>query len=103
MGIKYINLRPSKIYPNWDFWFENKPSGNPISLYDGHLKTRDLQRGDENRAPAGTFFVVHFTIEILDLEQVYWHRSCKHFGEKKLVKSLLISTIDKVIYYIGTF
>jgi hypothetical protein len=19
----------SKIYPNWDFWFENKPSGNP--------------------------------------------------------------------------
>jgi hypothetical protein len=23
-------LRPSKIYPNWDFWFENKPSGNPV-------------------------------------------------------------------------
>jgi hypothetical protein len=21
--------RPSKIYPNWDFWFENIPSGNP--------------------------------------------------------------------------
>jgi hypothetical protein len=21
--------RPSKIYPNWDFRFENKPSGNP--------------------------------------------------------------------------
>jgi hypothetical protein len=21
--------RPSKIYPNWDFWFEHKPSGNP--------------------------------------------------------------------------
>jgi hypothetical protein len=21
--------RPSKIYPNSDFWFENKPSGNP--------------------------------------------------------------------------
>jgi hypothetical protein len=20
--------RPSKIYPNWDFWFENMPSGN---------------------------------------------------------------------------
>jgi hypothetical protein len=25
----FSNLRPSKIYPNWDFWFENKPSGNP--------------------------------------------------------------------------
>jgi hypothetical protein len=22
--------RHSKIYPNWDFWFENKPSGNPV-------------------------------------------------------------------------
>jgi hypothetical protein len=21
--------RPSKFYPNWYFWFENKPSGNP--------------------------------------------------------------------------
>jgi hypothetical protein len=21
--------RPSKIFPNWDFWFENIPSGNP--------------------------------------------------------------------------
>jgi hypothetical protein len=32
MAIKYINisnLRPSKIYPNLDFWFGNKPSGNP--------------------------------------------------------------------------
>jgi hypothetical protein len=25
----FYNLRPSKIYPNWDFWFENKTSGNP--------------------------------------------------------------------------
>jgi hypothetical protein len=21
--------RPSKFYPNLDYWFENKPSGNP--------------------------------------------------------------------------
>jgi hypothetical protein len=21
--------RPSKIYPKWDIWFENMPSGNP--------------------------------------------------------------------------
>jgi hypothetical protein len=25
----FSNLRPSQIYPNRDFWFENKPSGNP--------------------------------------------------------------------------
>jgi hypothetical protein len=39
MSIKYFKwplnistssyLRPSKIDPNWDFLFENKPSGNP--------------------------------------------------------------------------
>jgi hypothetical protein len=23
--------RPSKIYPNWDFWVENIPSGNPVT------------------------------------------------------------------------
>jgi hypothetical protein len=35
MAINYLHIptssvaRPSKIYPNWDFWFENIPSGNP--------------------------------------------------------------------------
>jgi hypothetical protein len=24
--------RPSEIYPNLDFWFENMPSGNPIKV-----------------------------------------------------------------------
>jgi hypothetical protein len=28
---RFSLARPSKIYPNWDFWFENKPSGNPES------------------------------------------------------------------------
>jgi hypothetical protein len=26
---KFFVARHSKIYPNWDFWFENIPSGNP--------------------------------------------------------------------------
>jgi hypothetical protein len=25
----FSDPRPSRIYPNWHFWFENKPSGNP--------------------------------------------------------------------------
>jgi hypothetical protein len=25
----FSNSRLSQIYPNWDFWFENIPSGNP--------------------------------------------------------------------------
>jgi hypothetical protein len=32
MAIKYFNFFPSealKIFPNWDFGFENQPSGNP--------------------------------------------------------------------------
>jgi hypothetical protein len=33
VSIKYTPTssiaRPSKIYPNLDLWFENKPSGNP--------------------------------------------------------------------------
>jgi hypothetical protein len=31
MNIKCTNIfqRPSKIYPNWDYWFENKPPGIP--------------------------------------------------------------------------
>jgi hypothetical protein len=24
--------RPSKSYPNWYFWFENTPSGNPAFM-----------------------------------------------------------------------
>jgi hypothetical protein len=31
----FFILRPSKIYPNWDFWFENKPSGNPAQISFG--------------------------------------------------------------------
>jgi hypothetical protein len=30
--INIFQLGPSKIYPNWDFWFENKPSGNLASM-----------------------------------------------------------------------
>jgi hypothetical protein len=32
MAIKYTTssfVNPSKIYPNWDFWFEKMPPGNP--------------------------------------------------------------------------
>jgi hypothetical protein len=34
MAKEYFSIPwPSKIYPNWDFWFENKPSGNPAFMY----------------------------------------------------------------------
>jgi hypothetical protein len=28
-NLRFSIARPSEIYPNWDFWYENKPSGNP--------------------------------------------------------------------------
>jgi hypothetical protein len=42
-------------------------------------------------------------IEILVLEHVCLHWSSKHCWRKNLLKCLLISTLDKVIYYKGTF
>jgi hypothetical protein len=27
----FSNRRSSKNYPNWQFWFENKPTGNPAT------------------------------------------------------------------------
>jgi hypothetical protein len=31
--MKFSLPRPSQIYQNWDFWFENIPSGNPGRYY----------------------------------------------------------------------
>jgi hypothetical protein len=36
--------RPSKIYPNWDFWFENRPSGNPGYLHEMKSWLAELAR-----------------------------------------------------------
>jgi hypothetical protein len=42
MTKKHTNIHHSKalkIYPNWDFWFENKSSGNP----DGGTASRNTK------------------------------------------------------------
>jgi hypothetical protein len=49
----YFNLRHTKIYPNWDFWFENKPSGNPVE------NTSCEARGTSPKSPS------HFGIIIV--------------------------------------
>jgi hypothetical protein len=35
----FSNLRHSKIYPNRDFWFENKLFGNPIQVVNSTIRT----------------------------------------------------------------
>jgi hypothetical protein len=52
---------------------------------------------DHYAAPPG------LVIEIFVLEQICLRWSCKYFARKSIVKSLLISILDKVIYYIRTF
>jgi hypothetical protein len=45
-----------------------------------------------------SFSQSRLSIEILDLEQVCWHRSCKYFlGKEHLAKNQLISALEKVI------
>jgi hypothetical protein len=52
----YIS-RPSKIHPNLDFCFENKPSGNPDCLHPPHLCTVTYRRQEEELAQFGTLSV----------------------------------------------
>jgi hypothetical protein len=38
-------LRASKIYPNWDFWYDDKPSGNPgVEWTAGRLFQRSTRK-----------------------------------------------------------
>jgi hypothetical protein len=53
----FSNLRPSQIYPKWDFRFENKPSGKPgtglasFSLNWNSSEGRRLQQGRPHPVP----------------------------------------------------
>jgi hypothetical protein len=43
----FSHLRPSKIFPNLDFWFEKNPSGNPakdisVALYLGRRRKEEI-------------------------------------------------------------
>jgi hypothetical protein len=61
----FSNLWPSKIYPNWDFGFENKPSGNPgyvssqtslaLSYFNACTKTFDALRSSHKKVHQSEF------------------------------------------------
>jgi hypothetical protein len=47
MAVKYTGITgpmPSKIYPNWDLWFENMPSINPEFHIAVFLKPRYIRK-----------------------------------------------------------
>jgi hypothetical protein len=45
-NVHFSNLTPSKIFPNWNFWFENKPSGNPVWLQEKNLLKKKLRKSN---------------------------------------------------------
>jgi hypothetical protein len=50
MAMKYTNLSipsSSKIFPNWDFWYEDIPSGNP----DSNMASQDFFFGQQTANP----------------------------------------------------
>jgi hypothetical protein len=82
------------------------PVGLPLSVPPQTPQFPNSKSGGYSLAPAAKpnlDLVRILSIEILVLERACLSCSCKHFEQKNLVKSLLISTLDKVIYYIGTF
>jgi hypothetical protein len=60
MSIKYVgistmsNPSPSRIYPNWDFCFENKPSGNPGTDYSREFAEKAKPKRHTEDARKGT-------------------------------------------------
>jgi hypothetical protein len=53
--------RPSKIYPNWDFWFENIPSGNTFCYRKNWLRLLEPQCTYECRICSSWSFQLWFT------------------------------------------
>jgi hypothetical protein len=45
----FSNLTPSKIYPNWYFWFKIKPSGNPAAM---HCQRKDKKLTEQRSEPS---------------------------------------------------
>jgi hypothetical protein len=68
----FYDLRPSKIYPTWEFWFENKPSGNPGSVSLTQALS-DLERSGSStpRARSWTGNVGVQKLEAYDFENVF--------------------------------
>jgi hypothetical protein len=56
---RFSTARTSKIYPTWDFWLENKPSGNPgMDFYLAGRVTRLGEFSHLGRSFAlGSFFI----------------------------------------------
>jgi hypothetical protein len=64
--------RPSKMYKNWDFWYEKIPSGNPVSHNSlrtegrkGLLEKYDCRNG--RKARYSTYSKTEFDIRILKI------------------------------------
>jgi hypothetical protein len=48
MAIKIFAMH-SKLFPNWEFWFENIPSGNPGQVSKLHFRNHKLGSFKDNK------------------------------------------------------
>jgi hypothetical protein len=49
----YANVFHCKIYPNWDYWFQNMPSGNPALKARNKLQQGKFFKSEKNILWAG--------------------------------------------------
>jgi hypothetical protein len=114
-GRSYLGYPPIYYFPWFNstsilyrfLWAFVESEGSDFSRSGNLILKRILASGwdggsFEGWSDACTYFELG-AIEISVLERACLSCSCKHFGQKNLVKSLLISALDKVIYYNGTF
>jgi hypothetical protein len=87
--------RWSKIYPNWDFWFENRPSGNPADMHAQVHTTPPPHSEPCNKATACQLCPVHCSLVCL-LSKVMCKCKCVFF---KLKKSFYKRTFKKLSHF----
>jgi hypothetical protein len=52
---------PKYVYPNWDFWYENKPSGNPVLWTDNGCSSRSVVKKNRKSLFVKTVFAEMMT------------------------------------------
>jgi hypothetical protein len=79
--VHYIGTRPSKIYPKWDFGFENLPSGNP---------------GNEGKTKRMQSYI--FVSRVTRFGPIFAFWAVVHFGQQIIA---LLFTAVQVMYVLG--
>jgi hypothetical protein len=93
--------RPSEFYPIWDFWFENKPSGNPETLNGGWANYLNSSTCFCSHSVASCFLFRAFLGKILFSAGTINFRQVFATGRQQFVYILgITSIISPPFYYV---